>query len=79
MNLARRALTVGVKKHREGASAEAFRKFGSKLVAGDDFDVPASKRLGKQTAGVPTKSVVTAKRVAVANDNGSGEWRVASG
>ena len=72
MDIPRRALSVGVNKHRTAAPAERLGKFRGELMAGDNLGVVAGERLGKQTAGVPAKPVITPQGIAVADDKSSG-------
>jgi len=53
------------------ALAEWLGKFRGELMAGDDFDVLAGERPGKQAAGVPAKRVITSQGIAVADDQRS--------
>jgi hypothetical protein len=70
MDFTRRTFRVGIDKHGVGALAERLGKFRGELMAGDDFDVLAGERLGKQAAGVPAKRVITSQGIAVADDQG---------
>ncbi len=68
MNFARLAFGVSVDKDGAAALAQAFGKFRGKLMAGNDFDVLASKLLGEQEAGMPAQRIIAPQWIAVADD-----------
>ena len=68
MDFSRLAFRVGIDKHSAAALAKSLGKFRGELMAGDDFNILAGEGLGKQTAGVPAKPIVTPQWIAVADD-----------
>jgi hypothetical protein len=68
MDLSRRALRVGVDKHRAARLAEGLGKFRSELVASDYFRALVGERLGKQSAGLPAEPIITPQRITIADD-----------
>jgi hypothetical protein len=72
MDFTRLALGVGIDKDSVAALAKGLGKFRGELMAGDDFNILAGEGLGKQTAGMPAKRIVTPQWVAVTDNKSPG-------
>jgi hypothetical protein len=72
-DLSRLTLSVRIDKNSALTPAQALSKFRSKLMARDNFGVLSGKLFRQQTADVPPEPVVASQRIAVTNDESSGQ------
>jgi hypothetical protein len=71
-DVTRRSLRVGIDKNGKGTLAERLSEFRGELVAAQDLNIASCQRRDQTPRGVPTKSIVTTKRVPVTDDESPG-------